>query len=495
MAQGISKSFIKSSFIYSFIGALPLASSVLLLPFYGNSDLLSTEDLGLLAIYIALSELVRILFIYSADNYLGINYIHNSDTPEQKRRFIGTTALFLIIFGGGMAMIFSAVGDFLFTFIFPGKDVSFYPYGFLSILTGLFAGIFRAYTVLIVYRQKPRPYFWSNMLHFVLVVVFSVGGLYLFPMSLDGPIWGRFISATATFVWTMVYFGRESRFKYSKSVLSDLIKYCSPLFVFYLLSWIIANIDRYFILGILSEKDVAVFDFAVKITLMIDLVQGGLSAAINPKVFQIWKRNGDKQEGSVEINKYFNGFTVINQISMPLLFIAVVLFVPLIITNTDLYQSFSYLPVLFAGMVSKVWFLYLLTPVYYFKKTQILPFAFAFVALIQVITTYGFINLFGIEGAVWANFLIKILQVIVLYFFVKRFYSFSINAWKFIFYPVMYILILLATTLFFSDVNIYLVSASHLIILIITGYILFKKELIPFFKSLAPFKKNQHSIQ
>ena len=94
MAQGISKSFIKSSFIYSFIGALPLASSVLLLPFYGNSDLLSTEDLGLLAIYIALSELVRILFIYSADNYLGINYIHNSDTPEQKRRFIGTTALF-----------------------------------------------------------------------------------------------------------------------------------------------------------------------------------------------------------------------------------------------------------------------------------------------------------------------------------------------------------------------------------------------------------------
>lgn len=488
MSQGISKSFIKSSFIYSFIGALPLASSVLLLPFYGNSGLLSTEDFGLLAIYIALSELVRVLFIYSADNYLGINYIHNADTPAQSQKFIGTTALFLLIFGGGMTLIFSAAGDFLFSNIFPEKNINFYPYGFLSILTGLFNGIFKAYTVLMVYRQKPRPYFWSNMLHFVLVIAFSVSGLFLYPMSLDGPIWGRFISSAATFIWALIYFGRESKFDYSKSILKDLLSYCTPLFIFYMLLWVISNIDRYFILGILSEKEVAVFDFAVKITLIIDLLQGGLSAAINPKVFKIWKQNGDKPEGSVEINKYFNGFTVINQISMPLLFVAAVFFIPLIITNKDLYQSFYLLPVLMAGMVSRVWFLYLLTPVYYFKKTKILPLAFALVAFIQVISTYSLIKLSGIEGAVWANFMTKILQVVVLYFFVRKFYSFSVNPKKFIFYPAFYILMLLTTEIFFSNVNMYLMSLLHLIVLVVIGYILFREELVPFLKSLRPSK-------
>ena len=111
------------------------------------------------------------------------------------------------------------------------------------------------------------------MLHFVLVIAFSVSGLYLFPMSLDGPIWGRFISASSTFIWALIYFGRESRFEFSKSILKDLLIYCTPLFIFYLLSWVIANIDRYFILGILSESEVAVFDFAVKITLIIELLQ------------------------------------------------------------------------------------------------------------------------------------------------------------------------------------------------------------------------------
>jgi O-antigen/teichoic acid export membrane protein len=488
MAQGISKSFIKSSFIYSFIGALPLASSVVLLPFYGNSELLSTQDFGLLAIYIALSELVRVLFIYSADNYLGINFIHNSATAEQSRRFIGTTTLFLLLFGAGMTLLFSSIGNYLFVYIFPGKDIPFFPYGFLSILTGLFTGIFKAYASLMIYRQKPNPYFWSNMLHFVLVIACSIYGLYLFPLSLDGPIWGRFIASISTFVWAMVYLGNESKFEYSKSVLKDLLIYCTPLFIFYILSWIISNIDRYFILGILSEKEVAVFDFAIKITLVIELLQVGLSAAINPKVFQIWKQNGDKPEGNVEINKYFNGFTVINQLSMPLLYVCVVFFVPLIISNEDLYGSFQLLPVLMAGMASRVWLLYLITPIYYFKKTKILPVAFSMVALFQVGITFCLIKTNGIDGAVWANFATKILQVLLLFLFVRKFYTFAVNPRKFILYPVIYILMLLVTEIAFSDANVYLTSLLHFSILIIVGFILFRKELVPFIKSLIPLR-------
>lgn len=484
MTQGISKSFIKSSFIYSFIGALPLASSVLLLPFYGNSGLLSTDDFGLLAIYIALSELVRILFSFSADNYLGINFIHNSETPSQRRKFIGTTALFLIVFGTGMALLFSLAGDYLFTFIFPGKDVNFYPYGLLSIVTGLFAGVFKAYTSLMIYRQRPNPYFWSNILHFILVIGFSVTGLYLFPMSLDGPIWGRFLAAASTFIWAMVYFGRESKFEYSRSILKDLIQYSTPLYIFYILTWVISNIDRYFILGILSEKDVAVFDFAIKITLLVELLQAGLSAAINPKVFQIWKRNGDKPAGSIEINRYFNGFTVINQLCIPLMYIAAVFLVPFVVSNEDLYLSFDLLPILFAGMVTRVWLLYLITPIYYFKKTRVLPLIYGVVALFQVVATYTLISLDGIGGAVWANFLSKIVQVLLVFVFVRRFYSFSVNPQKFIVYPIIYILILLATDLFLSHVNIYLMASLHLVILCTIGFFMFRNEIVPFVRSV-----------
>lgn len=480
----ISRSFIKSSFVYSVIGSLPLASGILLLPFYGNSDLLTTEDFGLLAIYIVFADLVRLIFSYSADNYLGLNFIHHSASVEQQQRFIGTTTLFLIFFGLMMTLIFSLAGDFVFSFVFPDKGVAFFPYGFLSVLTGLCAGIFKAYANLMIYRQRPEPFFWSNMLHFFLVVAISVGGLYMFPLSLDGPIWGRFLSAFASMGWAMVYFVRQSRLKYDRSVLDDLIRYSTPLFIYYILYWVVINIDRYFILGILDEKEVAVFDFAVKMTLIIEFLQNGLSAAVNPKVFAIWKKNGDKAEGNIEINRYFNGFTLINQLSMPLVYVAVVLLVPFVVSNEELHRSFSLLPVLMAGMATRVWYYYLITPVYYFKKTKILPVVFTMVALIQMAGTWLLVNLENIEGAAWASFGIKIVQVLIMWLFVRRFYHFSVNPVKFIVFPLFYIVLLMISHFYLTDINLYLLAAGQFVLLILSGWLAFRKEAGAFTLSL-----------
>ncbi len=454
-----------------------MASGILLLPFYGNSQLLSTSDFGLLAIYIVFTDLVRLVFSYSADNYLGLNFIHHAATVEQQQRFMGTSTLFLIVFGVCMTLVFTLAGDFVFSLAFPGKGVLFFPYGFLSVLTGLCAGIFKAYSTLMIYRQKPVPFFWSNMVHFFLVVAISVGGLFLFPLSLDGPIWGRFLSAFATMAWAMVYFIRQSKLRFDRSILDDLIRYSTPLFIYYILYWVVINIDRYFILGILDEKEVAVFDFAVKMTLMIEFLQNGLSAAINPKVFAIWKRNNDIPEGNTEINRYFNGFTVVNQLSMPLLYIAVVLLVPLVVSNDELYRSFSLLPVLMAGMATRIWFYYLIAPVYYFKKTAILPVVFFMVAVCQIGATFLLVRLMNIEGAAWASFLVKLIQVVLMWLFVRRFYRFTVNAAKFIAFPVLYIGLLLSTELFFPNIDPLISSSVHLLVLIVSAFALFRNEI------------------
>jgi O-antigen/teichoic acid export membrane protein len=125
-----------------------------------------------------------------------------------------------------------------------------------------------------------------------------------------------------------------------------------------------------------------------------------------------------------------------------------------------------------------------MTPIYYFKKTKMLPLIYGLAAVIQVLVTYILIRFNGIEGAAWANFLTKMVQVFLVFIFVRRFYSFSVNPQKFIVYPVIYILILLATDLFFSDINVYLIASLHLVILSVVGFLMFKKEIVPFVKSL-----------
>lgn len=85
-------------------------------------------------------------------------------------------------------------------------------------------------------------------------------------------------------------------------MLKHLIRYNTPIYVQNLLYWVISNIDRYIILGLLNQNSVAVFDFAIKITLAIEFLQNGLSVAILPKVFHIWKSKNDASVGSVEVN-------------------------------------------------------------------------------------------------------------------------------------------------------------------------------------------------
>lgn len=473
----ISKSFIKSSFIYTVVGSLPLASSILLLPFYGNSSLLSTSDFGLLAIYIILSELARILFTFSADNFLGNNYIHYNTNKKNLQRFIGTSTIFILLYGLAMVLLFSALGNSLINMLYSEKSINYYPFGFISIITGFFNGVFKSYTTLLVFKEKPRPYFWANLIHFIAVIGISVSGLYLLPLSLNGPIWGRFIGALITFIWAIVYLTNESKLKYDSSILKRLLHYSAPLYIYSILYWIVSNIDRYFILGLMSESYVAIFDFAIKMTLVIEFLQNGLSSAINPKVFKIWKENGDNPQGDININKYFHVFALINIFSVPILYLSIPLIVPVVVNNQDLYQSFNLLPVLFAGMIVRVWYYYLIAPIFYFKKTKILPIVFSVSALFQILTTYFGLKYFNIEGAVWANFLTKILQVVLLSVFVTKFYSFKVNAKKFILFPAFYIVLLLISEILFKQVNLYLINILHLIILTILGYYIFRKEI------------------
>lgn len=473
----ISKSFIKSSLVYTLIGSLPLATSLILLPFYGNRTLLSTSDFGLLAIFILLSELARVLFTFSTDNFIGLNYIHYSDSKTKREAFLGTSTLFMLIYGGGMLLLFATLGDQLFSALYPDKGIDFYPYGLLSIATGLFNGIFKSYTTLQIYREKPTPYFWSNLLHFTLVIGISIAGLYLKPLSLQGPIWGRFIGATVTFLWALIYYIRNGKFSIDYAILKRLLSYSAPLYLYNILYWIISNIDRYYILGIMSERAVAIFDFAVKLTMAMEFIQNGLAGAISPKIFKLWKKSGDKPEGNIEINRYFHTYTLLNILALPLYYLSIPLLVPLVVNNSDLYIAFSFLPLLFAGRAIRVWYYYLSTPVYFFRKTRIMPIVFGITAAIQVGLTYMLIKYYGITGAVWGNFLTKAIQVSLMYLMVKQFYRFNVNHRKMVVFPALYIATLMVCHLFFSGLPFFITGTVQLLVVVAGAAYIYRNEL------------------
>src|SRR5690606_12013974 len=99
----IGKKFLKSSVIYTVAGSLPMASALILLPFYVEH--LSTSDFGALSIYFAFSYFVQLLTTYSFDTSLYVHYHEFKKEPLRLASFTSSSFLFMLLIGSGVGLI------------------------------------------------------------------------------------------------------------------------------------------------------------------------------------------------------------------------------------------------------------------------------------------------------------------------------------------------------------------------------------------------------
>ncbi|HOT97734.1 MAG TPA: oligosaccharide flippase family protein [bacterium] len=472
----ISRQFFKSSLIYSVTGALPLAASVLLLPFYTN--LLSTGDFGRLALFISFSFLMQILVSFGLDSYITVQYIeYRNDSGLLKQNMSGILTAFLG-FSGGIVLLSMLIGPWLFRLIFHDAELAFYPYGFLSVLTAVFHGIFKLYTNLLIYQQQPVRYFWVNILNFILVVALSLSGLYLFPRSLIGPMWGRLLAALAMAALAFIIFLREFGLTRDRSFLRGMAGYCWPLVLYSLLFWILSYVDRFIINHYLQAESVAIYDFAVKCTLLIEFFQNGLVSTIYPKVFGIWKEQPDGAS-HIQVNRYFSAFSAATLLILPLFLIAVPALVPLVVKREAYYSAFHFLPILSLGFVARSLFYMFLAPFYYYRKTRLLPRVLFFSSLLQLLFSFWFVKEWGVLGAVWVNFGMKWIVAGFAWNECRKIYNFKFNRLKLLWLPVIYTLIFFLADLYVTPATPLLVHTLEGVISLFLVFFVYRRELLP----------------
>ena len=462
------------------IGALPLASSIVLLPFYTN--MLSTDQFGMLALYITFTAIMQILVNFSLDQYLGIHWIDFQDNVRKARENVGTVVSLLLLIGLFFLVIFLFSGEKLFSSysgITKNKiSLEFYPWGFMSLLTAVFNSLFKSYTALLIYQQRPERFFWLNILNFVLTIGISLSILFYKPFSLAGPMYGRLLSGLGIFVVALFFLIREFGISFHVKLLKGIAVFCFPLFVYFILSWMAGNVDRYIIAYFLNATDVGIFLFALQCTLLLDFCQSGLSSSIYPKVFNIWKEKNINY-GTVEANRYFNGFTAITLIVVPVLVIALPLIIPVVVKNKAFYLTFDFLAILFAGYALSGLRAYFWAPLVYFKKTAALPRIFLFSAIIQVIASTGLIYSFGLIGAVWANFLVKPVQILFMYLESRKVFHYRFNPWKLVYLPFIFVTVVLVSESLAPKGSRLLVEAGQLILAVVMVALAYRKEVIP----------------
>lgn len=486
----ISKKFLQSSLIYSVVGALPYASGFILILWF--TRYLTPAQFGLNVLYISLMYFIQILSTFGLDMSAAIMSIDYKNEVEKLKRFIGTVLLGLVVIGGFTIVLFVSGGFQVFNYIFSKESILILlPFGLFTIISAVLNGVFKTYSSFLIYQQRPVRFLWLNLFNFFMTIGVSLLLLYLYPFTLYGPILGRLIAAVATASVTFLLLTKEYGFRWDKSFFKPILSFSSPLMLYAILLWIVSYIDRFILLRFLNDPvPVGIYDFGVKIVLLVDLLQVGLVNTINPIIYRIWK-DQNLTESTVEVNRYYNGLTAFTLVLIPLLVLLAPLVIPFLISNTIYYEAFGLLAVLAAGYASRIWTFMFMAPLLYFKRTYSLPKVFGYSAIFEVVAAIILIHFFGLMGAVYVNFLVKPIQALFLYLEARKVFTFRFNKWKILYLPLIFMGVVIGSEILITDATRMVFHLGQLLLSCLMIYFIYRKELVFVVKNTLNKRQNQ----
>lgn len=470
----ISNRFIKSSFLVTIGNALPLLSGIALLPFYIN--ILSADQFAELAIYISISLLAQLFFGFGLEAYMSIAPIKFKEENSILQKGISSLFTFTIILGCFLILLAFFSGNYIFKQIFD-TNIEFFPFGFLSIITAFFNNFFKLHNNLLLSQQKIKEYFLANVINFVATLSISLIGLFIYQNSLWGPILGRFLSGIIIFVLSFIGFIRHYNFKLQFNFLKKGLEFSVPMLVFFIFNWAMNYYDRIIIENNMPLADLAVYDFATKCSLPLEFLQNGLFAAITPLIYKIW-REQNLNESTPEVNRYFNGYSAIFLILIPLSCLFIPLLVPLVIHKTIYFESFKYIGIIAVGYCFKAYYFMYYVVVLYHNKTKVMPVVYLILATIQITLMLISTSYFGIMGIILSTLFVKMIQPIVMSFFVKGLFIFNFNKLKIIYLPLIFMVVVLISQCFINTISIYWIYSFQLIVALSAVYFVYKNELL-----------------
>jgi len=459
----ITRNFIKASFIYTIAGALPLASAVILLPFY--IAYLPTDVYGALALYFAFSLFVQIVVTFSFDSSTYIHYHDFKNDLPRLATFLSSAFLFMLMIGAGVGFALVVLGDWVFNLIFDNPTISFYPFGLMSIIMGIFQAIFKVYSNILQSREKPVLFLRSNLLQFVLIAMLTVSGLYVFPETLFGPIGGRMIAAIVVACWSLYKVFNEFGFHFNYPLLKSTFGYNIYAFIHQVQQWGINYLDRFLMLFFLPLSTIGIYDFAIKCLIVLEFVLNGLHNSFYPKVVSVITAQTVKYS-TPELNRYYYGLVAVIMVLVSLSIIILPFLLDLFETTQGYQDAVQYFPYIAVMYILKAMRQYFATPYGILKHTKPLPLISFVISLLKIGMIVLLINRFEIYGVIISAVLSAAIELLLLNYALKGKFRFQYNVFKMLAAPLALLFAVLVLEPIFADKY---ALQVHILYLMITG--------------------------
>lgn len=289
-------------------------------------------------------------------------------------------------------------------------------------------------------QEKASEFLSSNLVSFILIVIFTIAGLYFFNDSLSGPVTGRCIATGISVIILLIRIYSRYGIHLDFSIVKEMLGFNQGILIYQILQWFNLYLDRFLMGRYLSLATVGVYDIASKCLMMIEFVMAGFNGSFLPKVLGKLALQKEKK-ATVEINRYYNGLTAVSIILIPLS----ILLIPFVIdVLVDWFHKPGYssvmdlIPYLALGYLFRTLRLYTSMPYSALKKATLLPFYYFGIIIVKAGLMIWFLWQWKVMGVVFSLVIGYAIESAVLYWGIRKDFRFDFNPVKIIVVPILF---------------------------------------------------------
>lgn len=471
----VSLNFFKSKLLHQsgfyLLGqTLQKAISFLLLPIW--TIYLTPSDYGIMGTLNAYTSVIHILLMFGIYAAVTRHYFDLKNDHEAQCRYVSSNFLFLATVSGIVLAILALFGRPLWERATPNA-IPFSPYVILMLISCYGGLLYRLPYSLFQAQQKVLKcitfdlggFFLSATLSLVMVVGWKMG---VFGMLLGGCIAQVLIALIITGFLLKEWFVPRLEWQH----ISKTLVFGLPLVPHLLSGWALAFVDRVMLARMVPMAEVGRYTLGYTLGMVMLMIVSSINEAYQPYYYNLMTSSPNPQPKILRIVSYYlTGLGLIALIGSMFAGEIVALLTP-----TRFHSSALYVPPILLGYFVVGLYYFVSSPIFYHKKTHVLPIITGIAAVLNIALNYLLIPRFGAIAAAWNSLACYAVMLMIYYVIAQRQNSFPYPFWR----AVLLLIFLLAAIFIAGSVSLFtptawIVKSVMVAVYSIFAYLLFIK--------------------
>jgi O-antigen/teichoic acid export membrane protein len=476
----VQKSLLKSTFIYTILGFLPLSFGFIFTPIY--TYYLVPDQMGILNLFGLIGSLAVGFYGMGLDSAFSYVYFDVYEDRKSKLDLLYTTLVSIAGVGLVMMFLFLLAGYFFLPHLVSSSRIfTFMPYWILASVFPIFTVY---YNVFIFFFRNENDIFRYALLNVSTLLAMTGGsliGVVWLRQSALGSILGKGLGQMVPVCILLVIFFYKYRSTFQWTLARRAAQVGFPIFIYLIIGQLSISTDRIIVERFFKLSDLGLYGVSLVLASVGEIWIGAVSNALSPYIYRLMRE--DIEGNAVEIRK-----------TLQLMYLSIVLVIVLIIAVvspavhwllSDKFQQAVYLvPILAAGLMGRGLYISFITIHFSYKKTNYLPYLNLIALVTSVIASLLFIPFLGVTGVALALALSRFSSLPVVLYLAHKTSNFRFGFRNNIFITVSILLAVGSIYLLFTRINQNLLFTFPLIAFILIVILLKEYNLSQIIKKL-----------